>query len=159
MNPNRKGPHKIEPLHPENSENQDNSKNMIPKELPKLEGFRGFVEALVEDIILNDKPFDSYKEELKKQCEEEGVDYDNLECDLEDFLEDLNIGIKSPDGLAIAMAMAFALEDAEKCYVREEKIEEICKIWNERHPNQEFHPHNPIPDKSTNLGILSTHKP
>lgn len=47
--------------------------------------------------------------------------------------------------VAIAMAMASALRDAEKCFVREEKIEEICEIWNARHPNKEFHPHNPIP--------------
>jgi hypothetical protein len=119
--------------------------NVAPKELPKLEGFRGFVEAMVEDVIIEDKPFDSYKDELKKQCEIEGVEYNDLECDLEDFLENLNMGIKSPDGLAIAMAMAFALEDAKKCYVREEKIEEIVGIWNKRYPNQEYHPHNPIP--------------
>ena len=116
----------------------------LPK-LPKHDGFRGFVESMVEEIILEEKPFDSYKDELKRQCEKEGVDYNDLECDLEDFLENLNMGIKSPDGLAIAMAMAFALEDAAKCYVREEKIDEICEIWNARHPNKEFHPHNPIP--------------
>ena len=66
-----------------------------------------------------------YAEEKNRIIEEMGVDYVNLECDLEDFLENLNMGIKSPDGLAIAMAMAFALEDAARCYVREEKIEEI----------------------------------
>ena len=101
---------------------------------------------MVEEIILEDKPFDSYKNELKKRCEEVGVDYCNLECDLEDLLENLDMGIKSPDCLAIGMAMAFVFEDAAKCYVREEKIEEICEIWNARHPNHEFHPHNPIPN-------------
>lgn len=108
--------------------------------------FRGFVESMVEEIILENKPFDSYKNELKKRCEEVGVDYCNLECDLEDLLENLNMGIKSPDCLAIGMAMAFVFEDAAKCYIREEKIEEIVEIWNARHPNQEFHPHNPIPN-------------
>lgn len=111
-----------------------------------LYNFRCFVESMVEEIILVDKPFDSYKVELKKRCEDVGVDYVNLECDLEDFIENLNMGIKSPDCLAIGMAMAFVFEDAAKCYVREEKIEEICKIWNARHPNKEFHPHNPIPN-------------
>lgn len=101
---------------------------------------------MVEEIILDDKPLDSYNEELKKQCENEGVDYDNFVYDIEDFIEDLSMGIKSPDGLAIAMAMAFAFEDAKKCYVREEKIDEICEIWNARHPSQEYHPHNPIPN-------------
>lgn len=111
-----------------------------------LYDFRDFVESMVEEIVIEDKPFDSFKDELKKCCEEVGVDYGNLECDLEDFLFDLNMGIKSPDGLAIGMAMAFVFEDSAKCYVREEKIEEICEIWNARHPNQEYHSHNPIPN-------------
>ena len=111
-----------------------------------LYDIRCFVESMVEEIILEDKPFDSYKDELKKRCEKVGVDYSDLECDLEDLLENLNMGIKSPDCLAIGMAMVFVFEDAAKCYVREEKVEEICEIWNARHPNHEFHPHNPIPN-------------
>ncbi len=111
-----------------------------------LYDFRCFVESMVEEIILEDKPFDSYKDNLKKRCEEVGVDFCDLECDLEDFLENLNMGIKSPDCLAIGMAMAFVFEDAAKCYVREEKIDEIVEIWNARHLNQEYHPHNPIPN-------------
>ena len=67
-----------------------------------------------------------------------------MECDLEDFLQNLNIGIKSPDGLAIGMAMAFAMEDAGKCFVSQEKLEQIVEMWNERHPNKEFHPHNSV---------------
>ena len=110
--------------------------------LPELDGLRGFVEAMVEEIILEDKSFDSYKQELEKRCENEGVDYRNLENDLEDFLENLNIGIKSSDCLAMAMAMAFVQRDAEKCYVRDEKIDEIITIWNKRNPNQKYYPHN-----------------
>ena len=68
--------------------------------------------------------------------------YNNLECDLEDFLENLNMGIKSPDCLAIGMAMAFAMEDAGTCFVSQEKLEQIVEMWNERHSNQVFHPHN-----------------
>ena len=111
-----------------------------------LYDFRGFVESMVEEIVIEDKPFDSYKDELKKRCEDVGVDYVDLECDLEDFIENLNMGIKSPDCLAIGMAMAFVFEDAAKCYVREEKIEEIGEVWLARHPDKEFHPHNPIPN-------------
>ena len=123
-------------------ETLNDDKETSSQKLVKLDGFRGFVESMVEEIILEEKPFDSYKEELKLQCEKQGVDYHSLEYNLEDFLENLDMGIKSPDGLAIAMAMAHALEDAEKCYVREEKIDEITNIWNACHPNKEFHPHN-----------------
>lgn len=134
----------------ETKETQNDDKETSMQKLARLDGFRGFIESIVEEIILEEKPFDLYKEELKLQCEKEGVSYDNLEYDLEDFLENLDMGIKSPDGLAIAMAMANALKDAEKCYVREEKIEEITNFWNERHPYHEFHPHNYPPSYNRN---------
>jgi len=118
----------------------------IPSYVTKS-GLQDFVENMVGEIVLEDRSFDSYKDELKKRCEETGVDYNGLEYDLEDFLENLNMGIKSPDGLAIGMAMAFAMEDAGKCFVSQEKLEQIVETWNERHPNKEYHPHNPIPIK------------
>ena len=123
-------------------ETPNEDKEASIKKLARLDGFRGFVESMVEEIILEEKPFDSYKEELKTQCEKEGVDYDNLEDVLENFLENLDTGIKSSDGLAIGMGMWFAYMDAKECYVREEKIDEIAEIWNARHPNKEYHPHN-----------------
>lgn len=117
-----------------------------PKKPAKIVGFRGFVEDMVEEILLDEKPLDGFKDELRKRCEQEGVDYVNLEVDLEVFLENLEIGIKSPDGLAVAMAMAFALRDAEKCFVSEARIDEITSLWNERHPraNHVVY-HNPLP--------------
>lgn len=132
-----------------NSEGKEHISNVTPKKLPKLEGFRGFVEAMVEDIILDDKPLDSYNEELKSQCKVEGVDYENLVYDLEDFIEELSIGLGSGDGLAVAMGIGFAMMDAEKYYIRREKIEEICNLWEQRHPNRMIHPHNAI-DLGTN---------
>lgn len=92
----------------------------IPRHVTEC-GLQGFIENMVEKIVLEDRAFDSYKDELKKRCENARVDYGNLECDLEDFLENLNMGIKSPDCLAIGMAMAFAMEDAGTCFVSQEK--------------------------------------
>lgn len=112
--------------------------------LPKFKGFRGFVESMIEQIILEGKPFESYKDELKSQCKAEGVDYENLVYDLEDFIEELSIGLGSSDGLAAAMGIGFALMDAEKFYIRREKIEEIYDIWDQRYPNRVIHLHNPI---------------
>lgn len=40
----------------------------------------------------------------------------------------------SGDALAVAMGIGFALMDAEKYYVRREKKEEICDLWEQRHP-------------------------
>ena len=115
----------------------------IPRHVTEC-GLQDFVENMVEEIVLEDRAFDSYKDELQRRCEDAGVDYSNLEYDLEDFLENLNMGVKSPDGLAIGMAMAFAMEDAGTCFVSQEKIEQIADKWSERHPNQEFRPHNPV---------------
>ena len=119
------------------------STEVILQRLPKLDGFRGFVESMIEQIILEGKPFESYKDELKSQCKVEGVDYENLVYDLEDFIEELSVGLGSGDGLAVAMGIGFAMMDAEKYYIRREKIEEICDIWDQRHPNRMIHPHTP----------------
>lgn len=108
-------------------------------------GLQNFIENMVEEIVLENKAFDEYKDDLQRRCEEAEVDYNNLECDLEDFLENLNMGIKSPDGLAIGMAMAFAMEDAGTCFVSQEKIDQIVEMWNKHHSNKGFHPHNPTP--------------
>lgn len=120
------------------------------RKLPKLNGFRGFVESMVEEIILEEKPFDSYKDELKRLCENEGVDYDNFVYDLEDFIEELSIGLGSGDGLAVEMGIGFAMMDAEIYYVRKEIIEEICDIREQRHLHREFHPHHQINSDITN---------
>ena len=93
---------------------------------------------MVEEIIIEGKPFESYKDELKRQCLAEDVDYENLVYDLEDFIEELSIGLGSCDGLAMAMGIGFAMMDAEKYYIRREKVDEICDIWAQRHPNQDF---------------------
>lgn len=113
---------------------QTDSTEETLQRLPRLDGLRGFVESMVEDIILEGNPYESYKDELKKQCEKEGVDYEYLVYDLEDFIEELSIGLGSGDGLAVAMGIGFAMMDAEKYYIRREKIEEICDIWEQRHP-------------------------
>lgn len=134
----------------------DDTEDTIQK-LPKLDGFRGFVESMVEDIILEGKPFETYKDELKNQCKVEDVDYDNLVYDLEDFIEELSVGLGSGDGLAVAMGIGFALMDAEKYYVRREKVEEICDIWELRHHNQEFHSHNPN-EFGTNVNTIKNYE-
>lgn len=88
--------------------------------------FRFFIETMVEEIVVNDKPFDLYKEQLKRLCTAEGVDYDNLECDLEDFIQTMQIGLRG-DPYAGALGMAIVFKDCEECYVSEEKVEEICE--------------------------------
>ena len=79
------------------------------------------------------------RDDLKMRCEEVGVDFCDLECDLEDFLDNLNMGIKSSDwpshwhgdGVRIGRYCGVSCQGGKR-------IEEICEIWNARHPNKSF---------------------
>lgn len=51
------------------------------------EGLQNFINAMVEEIVLEGKPFDKQKKYLKKFSENEGLDYDKLEADLSTFIE------------------------------------------------------------------------
>lgn len=54
------------------------------------ESIRQFVEATVEEVALEGKPFDTQKKWLRIYCEAEGVDYEALENNLNDLFEALD---------------------------------------------------------------------
>ena len=43
--------------------------------------FRQFIEALVEEVVINGEPFDAQKKWLRKHSEAEGLNYDTVESD------------------------------------------------------------------------------
>ena len=49
--------------------------------------FREYIEALVEEVVINGAPFEAQKKWLRKNSEAEGVDYEALERNLNDFIE------------------------------------------------------------------------
>ena len=51
------------------------------------ENLQRFIDAMVEEIVLEGKPFDTQKKYLKKFSENEGLDYETLESKLSDFIE------------------------------------------------------------------------
>ena len=53
------------------------------------EELRQFIEALVEEVVFEGKPFENQKKYLQRFCEAEGVNYDTLECNLNDLFEAL----------------------------------------------------------------------
>ena len=59
-----------------------------PKEVSA--GLQNFIDSMVEEIVLEGKPFDTQKKYLKKFSEKEGVDYDKLEADITTFIEILD---------------------------------------------------------------------
>ena len=49
--------------------------------------FREYIEALVEEVVINGEPFEAQKKWLRKYSEAEGVDYVSLEKNLEDLFQ------------------------------------------------------------------------
>lgn len=59
-----------------------------PKEIS--EGLQNYINSMVEEIVLEGKPFDAQKKYLKKFSENEVIDYNKLEADIVTFIEILN---------------------------------------------------------------------
>lgn len=51
------------------------------------DSLQSFIDSMVEEIVLEGKPFDTQKKYLKKFCENEGLDPEALESYLEDFFD------------------------------------------------------------------------
>ena len=54
------------------------------------ETLQNYIDSMVEEIVLEGKPFDTQKKYLKKFSEKEGLDYDKLEADITTFIEILD---------------------------------------------------------------------
>ena len=79
----------------------------IPRHVTEC-GLQNFIENMVEEIVLEDRTFNSYKDELQRRCEEAGVDYVILEYELEDFLTN-RIGGRPIGSHALEDAGCFAI--------------------------------------------------
>lgn len=77
--------------------------------------FRQFIEALVEEVVINDEPFDAQKKWLRKYSEAEGVDYEALERNLNDFIDIIRewheLHTKSSEMMARMLAKECHLSD------------------------------------------------
>ena len=49
--------------------------------------FREYIEALVEEVVINGEPFEAQKKWLRKNSEAEGVEYETIESNLNDLFE------------------------------------------------------------------------
>jgi uncharacterized protein (TIGR02145 family) len=67
---------------------KDKSSYSSPNKSQISEGLQNFINAMVEEIVLKGEPFDEQKKKwLKKYSEAEGVNYSELEANLNDFFE------------------------------------------------------------------------
>jgi len=77
--------------------------------------FRQFIEALVEEVVINGEPFDAQKKWLRKYSEAEGVDHEALERNLNDFIDIIRewheLHTKSSEMMARMLAKECHLSD------------------------------------------------
>ena len=91
------------------------------------ESLRQFIEALVEEVALDGKPFDAQKKWLRMYCEAEGLNYETLESNLNDLFEALD-GWKKQKSKTSQLAVRML---AKKLYLSENMVE---KLVDERTP-------------------------
>jgi hypothetical protein len=85
------------------------------------DGLQNFIDAMVEEIVLEGKPFDTQKKYLRKFSENEGLDYDKLEADITTFIEIL-------DSLKTAFSklqVKLAEEKGKECHISEETVKKL----------------------------------
>ena len=90
------------------------------------EGLQNFIDAMVEEIVLEGKPFDTQKKYLKKFSENEGLDYETLESKLSDFIEVMqewqDLHTKSSELMAKMLA--------KDCYLSESELGRLFSTTN-----------------------------
>ena len=63
-------------------------KSLYNSQVSKIsENLQNYIDSMVEEIVLESKPFDAQKKYLRKFSEKEGLNYDKLEENINTFLE------------------------------------------------------------------------
>ena len=92
-----------------------------PKEIS--EGLQSFIDSMVEEIVLEGKPFDSQKKYLKKFSEKEGLDYEKLETDIISFIEIID-NLKNEFSI---LKIKLTEEKGRDCHISEKTIQKLIK--------------------------------
>ena len=92
------------------------------------EDLRQYIEALVEEVVLEGKPFENHKKYLCRFCASEGIDYKNLETCLSDLFDTLNdlkdCESKRNERLALILG--------KECYLSDNKLAQILSSINKQ---------------------------
>ena len=102
-----------------------------PKEIS--EGLQNFIDSMVEEIVLEGKPFDSQKKYLKKFSENEGLDYDKLEADITTFIEVLESLKTALNKLQVKLAE----EKGKECHISEDTIQKLVDYSSQPHQKEQ----------------------
>jgi len=87
------------------------------------DSLQSFIDSMVEEIVLEGKPFDSQKKYLKKFSEYEGLDYSRLESDINVFVEILE-ELKSAYN---KLLVKYAEEKGKECNISEKTVQNLLK--------------------------------
>jgi hypothetical protein len=83
--------------------------------------FREYIEALVEEVVINGEPFEAQKKWLRKHSEDEGVSYEQLNANLQGFFKIASaLRDSNDDRLVVSLS-----KQAENCYISVEKVQDI----------------------------------
>ena len=87
------------------------------------EGLQNFIDAMVEEIVLEGRAFDTQKKYLKKFSENEGLDYEALEKGITELIETLG-EMKTSDSKSL---LKLALIQAKEAYVSDAVVFSIAQ--------------------------------
>ena len=107
-------------------EDQSLFNNSQPKTIS--EGLQNFINAMVEEIVLDGKPFDTQKKYLKKFSENEGLDYEVIEKAITELVETMG-EMKSTDSKSL---MKLALIQSKEACVTEAEVLRIVDQLNKK---------------------------
>ena len=85
--------------------------------------FREFIEALVEEVVINGESFDAQKKWLRKNSEAEGLNYETLESNLSDLFD----SIKELEEHESKSTERFAMNLAQSCYFSETEVKKLIE--------------------------------
>ena len=92
------------------------------------EGLQNFINAMVEEIVLEGKPFDTQKKYLKKFSENEGVDYETLESKLIDFFDAIK-ELEEYESKSVGRYLSYL---AQECYLSDtllgKLVDNVAKV-------------------------------
>jgi len=113
-------------------------KSIYTKNQPKeiSEGLQNFIDSMVEEIVLEGKPFDTQKKYLKKFCENERLDFDKLEADIITFIEILDSFKTSFSKLQVKLAE----EKGRDCHITDETVKELVSYSSPKNLQEEIIP-------------------
>ncbi len=91
--------------------------------------FRQFLEAIVEEVVLEGKSFEIHKKYLPRFCQAEGIDHNSLEADLYEFFETVE-ELKAHESKGLERLLHRL---AKECFLSDDEIAKlVCAISNKR---------------------------